>query len=88
MKLENSKGLTFYPTASLEDAAVEIPEHQRSIARPDDREDEDYNRDVENLTHKHQLGQFRENPLGFMIRLTAESSAFYQVILFLLALMQ
>lgn len=73
MKIENSKGLTVYP------ADVEIPEHHRSIARHDDREDEDYNKDVENLTRKHGLGQFRENPLGFMIRLTAESSAFYQV---------
>lgn len=32
---------------------------------------------IYNHSHRHGLGQFRENPLNFMIRLTAESSAFF-----------
>lgn len=54
------KSLTLYPLSDNKQEDVskqvgqenteEIPEHQRSIARTDGREDEDYNSDVENLT--------------------------------------
>ena len=64
--LKASSGLTLYPlpsekkstapdkapddTARLMDGDDSVPVYQRAIARPDGREDEDYYRDVENLT--------------------------------------
>lgn len=71
----------------------EVPDYHRSVARSDGREDADYYSDVENLTssrsqavqdllpaHADSLSPAAvpANAWGFMIRLTAESTAFYQ----------
>jgi hypothetical protein len=65
-QLNPSSGLIKYPVALSESpeaaaapsatttepshAVDDVPDYQRAIARPDGREDEDYNKDVENLT--------------------------------------
>ncbi|KAG5459323.1 MAG: hypothetical protein BJ554DRAFT_285, partial [Olpidium bornovanus] len=43
-----------------------------------DLEDTREHGDAENLTRRHNLGRFRSDPVGFMMRLTAETSAFWQ----------